>query len=479
MANETKTINMRADDINAALIGGLSTKRCIKLLCIGNSFTYNAINYMPYILREQYPNLDIVIGIVYTSGQSLEGHYNAMVSGGACEWYSRYNKDTDKWEKRTNVNYTTILTEGWSHITIQQASGKQTQEDTYYPFVAQIVDYIATHTDNKFEAGLLMPQSRADQSKTSKELLEESIAIHQRLCKSINLSFLLPSGTAIENARESSIAALGDSGSLTKDGYHLQDGLPCLIASYACAKAFAKHLGLDFGIVGSKIMPNDDWIAEKNIEGTHLPSVGVTDDNVLLAQKCATLAVENPYEVLAPYEYSKPEPTEDWEDITDKLVQGGISSKKWYGDPRNTSVGAPFVTAIEDVTHLLVNSQDVQYFIPSGYQIRAFAINGDNVTMSVVEPTSTNSYATGSIVGSSLVQKVGSWARATTYDTTETEGWISAKNLYENINDAEVTKETYPTIGVTLRKMNGSSAVTQLTPATAIADGVKVRRKNF
>lgn len=111
------------------------------------------------------------------------------------------------------------------------------------------------------------------------------------------VEFCIPCGTAIQNARTTPLKNLGDTGGLMYDNLHLQEGIPCLIEAYVAAIVIANLMGKPISVFGNQIRPTDAWITAHNIIQRHGSSVGVTDENCYIAQKCAAIAVKKPYEI--------------------------------------------------------------------------------------------------------------------------------------------------------------------------------------
>ena len=138
-----------------------------------------------------------------------------------------------------------------------------------------------------------------DTADSSKRLLEETI-----------LEAVVPVGTAIQNVRTiPSLKILGDYannvnnssglGYLTaNDGVHLQEGLPCQIGAYTFVLKLLELYGFnEYSIIGETTRVTESWTANKAIPGPHGNCIGSDDKNCIIAQKCAIMAVKNPYQV--------------------------------------------------------------------------------------------------------------------------------------------------------------------------------------
>ena len=72
-----------------------------------------------------------------------------------------------------------------------------------------------------------------------------------------------------------------------------------MIASYTAAYKILSILGREARIVSSPFSPTPEWVASY-----HLPQsttgnqiVGISVEDILLGQKCALMAINNPFEV--------------------------------------------------------------------------------------------------------------------------------------------------------------------------------------
>ena len=193
----------------------------IRLLCIGNSFSWDAVEQelVPLCNAVGQP---IVVGNLYYGGCSLEQHFTFL------------QKDTAAYEFRYLTNDTTIrhktyslrqaLTQHhWDYVSLQQASHDSGITSTYEPYLSALVDSVLRYQP---QATLCWMQtwSYARDAKhpafprygSSERVMDDSIQVATRYVveRHPNLH-LVPCGEAITQARQ----RLGDT--LCRDGYHL------------------------------------------------------------------------------------------------------------------------------------------------------------------------------------------------------------------------------------------------------------------
>ena len=198
------------------------TVKSLRLLSIGNSFSIDAQQWLYNIAMAG--GYDVVsLGNLYIGGCSLKTHYENSVSGAAA--YTFYKNANGTWitESTKTMDYG-ILYDDWDYITLQQNSGNSGAASTYDPYLTSLITYVNSKKTNP-DAQLLWHMTWAyDESYAStsgygsQSVMYERIigATQQVIVPNSAFSMILPSGTAIQNARTSFI---GDT--FNRDGYHL------------------------------------------------------------------------------------------------------------------------------------------------------------------------------------------------------------------------------------------------------------------
>lgn len=200
-------------------------KDTIRLLTIGNSFSQDAVEQYLYELGKEV-GVHMIIGNAYKGGQSLEQHWTDLT------------QEHDVYEYRKVVNgirYNTphallspiISDEQWDFISFQQASHYSGLTTTYEPFLSELIQYtdsVKTGQDVRYGWHMTWAYSKdsnhggfANYSRRQ-DVMYDSIryAVQWTHILHPEFSFIVPSGTAIQNARTT---YLGDN--MNRDGYHL------------------------------------------------------------------------------------------------------------------------------------------------------------------------------------------------------------------------------------------------------------------
>ncbi len=249
----------------------------IHILAIGNSFSEDAIEQYFYELAEA-AGQKIIVGNLYDPGCSLERHAN-NVKNNIPDYKYRKIVDGVKTETPETTIATALADESWDYVSVQQASHFSGKTATYEPYLSEVLDFVRKHvrTDTKIMFHMTWAYSKdsnhgafPDYGKDQMRMYREIVAATQAANKIEKFDIIIPSGTAIQNARTSK---LGDT--LNRDGYHLQ----LTYGRYTAACTWYEAI---FGksVVGNSYAPSTMSELEKRI-----------------AQEAAHAAILNPYTV--------------------------------------------------------------------------------------------------------------------------------------------------------------------------------------
>ena len=103
---------------------------------------------------------------------------------------------------------------------------------------------------------------------------------------------MIPNGIAVYRALSTDLDNLGDRGHLSPDGTHTQEGLPCLLQTYATLCWLFDKLGIQKSVYGCPMRMTTEIYNTLNVPGPNL-GTGVitgTDAQNLLAQEVAIKA---------------------------------------------------------------------------------------------------------------------------------------------------------------------------------------------
>lgn len=192
----------------------------MNILAIGNSFSQDATRYIHRIARSDDFNLNVTN--LYIGGCPIDRHFRNMISG--CRDYElEYNGELTYF----NVSLEeALLNREWDYITIQQASHRSYDYDSYQPYLNEVCDYIRELCP---KAKLVIHQTWAYENESTR-LKDTGYACHEEMfadiekaynkaAEDVNAEFIIPSGKLMEMLLENGIEKVH------RDTFHLRRGL--------------------------------------------------------------------------------------------------------------------------------------------------------------------------------------------------------------------------------------------------------------
>ncbi len=199
--------------------------KVVKILAIGNSFSVDATEFLCNIVND-IGAVKIKLGNLYINGCSLEKHL-ALAKSGSPEYSFRTSTD-GIWDVKQGVSFKdALVSDTWDIIVLQQSSGDSGFPERYKPYLMPLVDYVNENKTNP-KARLAWHMTWAYQADTGRKEFDKfsrnQALMYEQIASSVmteviptgKFSYIIPSGTAIQNMRASYI---GDT--MTRDGYHM------------------------------------------------------------------------------------------------------------------------------------------------------------------------------------------------------------------------------------------------------------------
>ena len=266
------------EDLTPVCKNASKTVRSLKLLSIGNSFSVDAQAWLYEIAKDAGID-NVVLGNLYIGGCSLKTHSdNATSNNPNYTYYKEDNKSAT--DTTTNVTMLSgIIDEDWDYITLQQNSGNSGYASTYETYLTNLINYVNDNKTNP-DAELIWHMTWAynnDYSATSSYQTQQAMydgiinAVKEKIDTNNNISFVIPVGTAIQNARTS---FLGDT--FNRDGYHLEVTYGRYLAGLTW---FSKITGL----------PVEDI--------DYIPNNSFTNECLKVLKESVINAIQKPYEI--------------------------------------------------------------------------------------------------------------------------------------------------------------------------------------
>ncbi len=199
--------------------------KSIKILFVANSFGDDTVEYMPEIAKSLGYS-DIEIGNLYIGGCSIDRHYNNLLNDSA-EYSFRYH-DGKKWDyeygdKKQTIKFAVEFTE-WDVVIFQQSSGNSGIQGSY-SHLSDLIQGVLQFAKPDVRVAFNMTWAyQADSTHEDFSRYDNNqMTMYNAIISTVKnvvesektIEFIIPNGTAIQNAR----ALYGDK--LTRDGFHL------------------------------------------------------------------------------------------------------------------------------------------------------------------------------------------------------------------------------------------------------------------
>ena len=277
----TKTLPEVTKDLERA-------EKQISILFVGNSLTQDGMAYVPYLLKNYYPEIKFKFYIWYNGGYTLAQQYQKMINNQACEIFS-IAENTYQWRNTARVMSNVLQTCKFDIVCLQEYFNyKESYTEADLVDFNNCRDYItANYTGGnslKFVTLFHAPLRSETESVYNLTMNGVKLILQKTIAES-----MIPSGIAIYKALSTSLDSLGDQGHLSPDGTHAQEGLPCLLQSFAILCWIFNELAIPKSVYGSPIRMDSTIYDSINVPGANLGSgiITGTDEQNLLAQQIA------------------------------------------------------------------------------------------------------------------------------------------------------------------------------------------------
>ncbi len=248
----------------------------VRILAVGNSFSEDALDYHFHGLCEA-AGKRAVVGNLFIGGCSIDRHLLNARTDSAAYRFRRIGLDGAILAVEKVRLSEAIGSDDWDFVSFQQSSGVSGIYASYAN-LGELISYVDSLTPDK--TGYIWHQTWAyaptsthsafGRYGSDQQTMYDSImnANRRAIMENRALSRVVPSGTAVQNAREA-----GGDPDLTRDGYHLHP----LMGRYVAACAWFEAI---FGesVVGNSYVPE-----------------GLSPEQARLAQESAHAACLSPF----------------------------------------------------------------------------------------------------------------------------------------------------------------------------------------
>lgn len=250
----------------------------LRILAIGNSFSQDAVEQYLWELFDA-AGIPVIIGNMYIGGCTLERHFQNTVTGKADYAYRKIVNGVKTNRKETTLEYG-LADEPWDFVSFQQASGVSGEYETFEPYLQALMAFVRRrvpasakfmwHQTWSYSADAThreFPRYGCDQMTMYKAIVKAS----RQAVKAHKIPIVIPSGTAIQNARASE---MGDV--FNRDGYHLEKTFGRYTAACTWFEAISGK-----SVVGNSYYPDT-----------------ITAETAAICQKAAHAACKHPWRVI-------------------------------------------------------------------------------------------------------------------------------------------------------------------------------------
>lgn len=281
-------------DPNAPMTDG----KTLKLLAITSSFGLNTTEYL-YDIAMSEGFTDVIVARLYTSGCTLAKHMDFATNNTSGYQYTK--RTANGWQKIDEVNMRYgILDEDWDVIFIQQSAEESPIASSYADYVPRLIEYVRKQ---KPDARFVWNMTWAFDPECGRKVFDETYVgsqdiMYQAIVDTLNekiiapkldIDRIIPSGTAIQNARAAGSPKLTRdmANATTKDHIHL-NALGRVISGYALFATITDRTELT--AINLENVP----------QAYHYPNDApliMTEETKTLILNAVNNALKNPYEV--------------------------------------------------------------------------------------------------------------------------------------------------------------------------------------
>ena len=193
----------------------------MNILSIGNSFSQDAQRYLHRIAKADGCTLNTFN--LYIGGCPLSLHYRNMLSGEKAYMLEMNGESTGFKVSLKDA----LLNRDWDVVTVQQASLKSPDYETFQPYLNEIVDFIkqcvpkakiAIHQTWAYEQDSPMLNEGLGYAEHT-EMFEDVQTSYQKAFEEVNADIIIPSGELLQKLITHGIEKVH------RDTYHLSYGL--------------------------------------------------------------------------------------------------------------------------------------------------------------------------------------------------------------------------------------------------------------
>ena len=269
-------------------------KRSVSILFVGNSLTQDGIAYLPYMLKNYYPEVDFKIYMWYIGGKTLADHYSKFTSSGKAEIFS-VAENSESWTnyKSSTTMASVLSTYKFDVVCMQEYFNYKSSYENCEDW-NNCRNYILKNYKggNALKFISLFHAPLRKDGYDVHEVFKRTENGNALILQTTVSEDIIPMGIAVYRALDTELNTLGDKGQLSNDGTHTQEGLPCLLQTYVTMCWLFDRYDINKSIYGHPFRITKDIYNKISVPGANLGTgvVTGTDAQYLLAQEIAIQA---------------------------------------------------------------------------------------------------------------------------------------------------------------------------------------------
>ena len=197
----------------------------IRVLCIGNSFTVDAVeDYLSPICRSV--DKKVIIGYPYKGGTTLEQHVDYITTKNAIYNYRKIDEEGNASAQSNTTFDVALQDEKWDYVVIQTDHNYSGVYDHYFPYLTDIMNYVKTNGKNSNPKFFLYMTWAYDATSTynafslygnnQQNMYNSIVECAYKAADEAGITTVVPAGTAVQNCRTTYIGQ-----NMNRDGYHM------------------------------------------------------------------------------------------------------------------------------------------------------------------------------------------------------------------------------------------------------------------
>lgn len=204
----------------------------LRILAIGNSFSDDAMEYLPALLDNLGVH-NVELARLYVAGCSLERHIRMYANDESA--YQYYSSEAGRsWVKASRkVSLRKALDDGeWDIVVMQQASGFSGRYDSYQPYLDTLISIVRrAQPDARLAWHMTWAYAESSTHAQFANYGNDRTRMYNDICDAVQMMivehpdtfrYLIPSGQVIESLRLSAVN--NPPMDFTRDGYHMDLG---------------------------------------------------------------------------------------------------------------------------------------------------------------------------------------------------------------------------------------------------------------